>query len=86
MKLIIFIVCIFLFFYVYELLSNKKIRNVKRTLRNNSKINKVNTVKKVIKQKSQERLEYEKKYSDIGLDIPKARKHSYLNKIFIKNQ
>lgn len=85
MKLIIFVVCIFLFFYVFGLFSNKKkIRKSKKTLRNNSKIKKATTTKKVIKQKSKERLEYEKKYSDIGLDIPKARKHSYLKQDIYK--
>lgn len=85
MKFLIFIAGILFFFYVIGLFSNKKkIRNSKKTLKSKSKIKRVVSVKKVIKQKSKERIEYEKKYSDIGLDIPKARKHSYLKEEIYK--
>lgn len=79
MELIIFIVGIVLFLLVLEQLVPKK-RNSKKVevQKSNLTIKRTTTVKKVVKQKSDERKKYEKKYIDIGLKVPKARKHSYL--------
>ncbi len=86
MELIIFIVGIVLFLLVLEQLVSKKKNSKKvKVQKSNLTIKRTTTEKKVVKQKSDERKKYEKKYIDIGLKVPKARKHSYLKEdIYIK--